>query len=264
MLEYDISGNAPKPLWVFLVNPSSLKFSKAAKYTEIFPLASKQSEVQYQSSEGFTLSISDMKLTTWYCGKSLRPLLEGLQTLIEADIKNKKYAPPILKFQMGAREFAPCVLTKIEWEETAWLGGEPATIKLGIELKEVSKTITRGQVEKAKEKKGEEKKSDRTNSGKPRVKLTPRQRSSTSELAKKYLEGNVAIWGTEVQSAVKSKKYKLSTDADTGDVTLLGANGKKLGMVAKSTGSEFLAGDKNTTVAVLKGKKAPVVKERVR
>ncbi|BAZ39403.1 hypothetical protein NIES4101_53560 [Calothrix sp. NIES-4101] len=264
LLEYDISGNAPKPLWVFLVNPSSLRFSKSAKYTDIYPLAAKQSEVQYQASEGQTLSISNLKMTTWYYGKSLRPLLEGLQKLIEADIKNKKYAPPILKFQMGSREFAPCVLSKIEWEETAWLGGEPATITLGIELKEVAKTITRGQIEKAKEKKGEEKKSDRERAEKPRVKLTQRQRAAASELAKKYLESNVAIWDSSVQAAVKSKKYKLSTSEDTGEVTATGVNGAKLGVVAKSTGTEFLAGDKNTTIATLKGKKAPVVKEKVR
>lgn len=264
LLEYDISGNTPKPLWVFLVNPQSLKFSKAAKYTEIYPLAAKQSELQYQASEGFSLSINNLSMTSWYWGKSLRPLLEGLQKLIEADIKNKKFAPPILKFQMGSREFGPCVLTKIEWEESAWLGGEPAALTLSIELKEIAKTITRGQIEKAKQTKSEQSKSQREKAGKPRTKLTQRQRASASGLAKKFLEANISTWDTAIQSAIKTSKYKLITSEDTGEISMIGTNGKTLGTVGKSTGTEFLAGGKNTTIATLQGKKLAVTREKIR
>lgn len=260
LLEYDISGAAPKPLWIFLVNPQSLKFSKSARYNEIFPLASKQSELQYSSTEGQTLSIADLTLTTWYEGKSLKPVLEGITKLLEADINNKKYSPPVLKFQMGSRTFAPCVLTKIDWQETAWLGGEPATVKLSLELKEIAKVVSRGQIESARDTRLRNALNQREQSGRPRTRLTDRQRAETSATAKKYLESNVSVWSAEVQAAVKGKKYKVTTNADTGEIKLIGANNKQLGLIGKTDGKVFGAGEKVTTIPTLQGKKPPSTK----
>jgi biotin carboxyl carrier protein len=257
LLEYDISGNAPKPLWLFLVNPQVLRFQRNAKYAEISPLASKQSELQYTGSEGLSLSIQNLILMTWYEGKSLRPLLEGVNKLLEADINNKKYSPPILKFQMGAREFGPCVLTSVQWDEAAWLGGEPATVQLSLELKEVPKAVSRGKVEASTNKQVEEAKQTREKQGKPRLKLTERQRADASNAAKKYLEKNVNVWSADIQAAIKGNKYKLSTDADSGVVTMIGVGGAKLGVVLVNLGSEIKAGAGVTTIATMKGAKPP-------
>ncbi|MCC5636325.1 hypothetical protein LC593_10735 [Nostoc sp. CHAB 5844] len=257
LLEYDISGNNPKPLWLFLVNPQSLRFSREAKYTEISPLASQRSEIQYTATTGQTLSIPDLILQTWYCGKSLRPLIEGIQRLMEADIKNKKYAPPILKFQMGTREFGPCVLTNIQWEESAWLGGEPASVRLGLELKEVPKAISRGEIEQQKTKNLEAAKATREKQGKPRLPLTDRQRADAVAAAKKYLEANIKQWAADVQAAIRGNKYKLSTDANTGTVTMIGTGGKAIGKVLVWDGFAVKTGQGITTIPLVSGGKAP-------
>lgn len=257
LLEYDISGNAAKPLWLFLVNPQSLRFSREAKYTEISPLASQRSEIQYTATTGQTLSIPDLILQTWYCGKSLRPLIEGINLLIEADIKKKKYAPPILKFQWGTREFGPCVLTNIQWEESAWLGGEPASVRLGLELKEAPKAISRGEIEQQKTKALETAKTTREKQGKPRLPLTDRQRSDASTAAKKYLETNIKQWAADVQATIRSNKYKLSTDASSGAVTMIGIGGKAIGKVLVWDGFQANTGQGVTTIPLVTGGKAP-------
>ncbi|PHJ59600.1 hypothetical protein VF14_09010 [Nostoc linckia z18] len=257
LLEYDISGNVAKPLWLFLVNPQSLRFSREAKYTEISPLASQRSEVQYTATTGQTLSIPDLILQTWYCGKSLRPLIEGINLLLEADIKNKKYSPPILKFQWGTREFGPCVLTSIQWEESAWLGGEPASVKLGLELKEVPKAISRGEVEQQKTKNLETTKTTREKQSKPRLPLTDRQRADASAAAKKYLETNIKQWAADVQAAIRGNKYKLSTDASSGAVSMTGAGGKTIGTVLAWDGFQAKTGQGVTTIPLVTGGKAP-------
>lgn len=260
LLEYDISGNAPKALWLFLVNPQSLKFSKSAEYNEIKPLGSKVSELQYTSSGGRSLSISEIVMQTWYCGKSLRPLLEGVQKLLEADIKNKKYSPPILKFQMGAREFGPCVLTKLDWDESAWLGGEPASVRLNLELREVPKVVSRGEIEKAKEKATESAKTTREQQSKPRLPLTDRQRSDGSAAAKKYLETNINSWAADVQAVIRGNKYKLATDKSSGQVVMSDTSGKKLGVVLVWDGVTGRAGTGVTTIATMKNVKPPEYK----
>jgi hypothetical protein len=257
LLEYDISGNTPKALWLFLLNPQTLKFLKTAEYNEIKPLGSKVSQMQYTSSGGISLSISELILQTWYCGKSLRPLLEGVQKLMEADIKNKKYSPPILKFQMGAREFGPCVLTKLDWDESAWLGGEPASVRLNLELREVPKVVSRGEIEKAKEKATESAKTTREQQGKPRLPLTDRQRSDGSAAAKKYLEININSWAADVQAAIRGSKYKLATDKSSGQVVMNDATGKKLGVVLVWDGATGKAGAGITTIATMKNVKPP-------
>ncbi len=257
LLEYDISGNSPKPLWLFLVNPQSLKFSKTAEYNEIKPLGSKVSELQYTSSSGRSLSISELILQTWYCGKSLRPLLEGVQKLLEADVKNKKYSPPILKFQMGAREFGPCVLTKLDWDESAWLGGEPASVRLNLELREVPKVVSRGEIEKAKEKATSSAKTTREQQGKPRLPLTDRQRSDGSNAAKKYLQANINSWIADVQAAIRGNKYKLATNKSSGQVVMSDEGGKKLGTVLVWDGTTGKAGAGITTIATMKNVKPP-------
>jgi hypothetical protein len=260
LLEYDFNGNQPKPLWTFLVNPQSLKIKNQANYTEIKPLAATGSEIQYQSTDGQTLSISDMDLRTWYYGKSLRPLLEGLNKLLESDIKNQKYSPPILKFKMGSREFGPCVLTQIQWDETAWLGGEPASVKLGLELRQVTKATSRGEIEKRQTKLVSDLKKDREKRKLPRIPLTDRQRKDASSSAKKYLETNISIFTPDIQTAIRGNQYALSTDKDTGKVKMIGKGGKELGVVLVWDGRSGKAGQGVTTLPTAKDKKLPELK----
>jgi hypothetical protein len=66
-----------------------------------------------------------------------------------------------------------------------------------------------------------------------------------------------------VQAAIAKNNYKLSTDADTGDVTMLGDKGQKLGVVLRSLGDGNQRGDsKTTTIPLAQGAKHPEIKPK--
>lgn len=261
LLEYDIEGKKEKPLWLFLVNPATLDYQDSAEYNEVSPLASKVKVRQYSGSSGARLTISDLLLSTYCLGKSLKPLTEGIQALLKAKPEENKFSPPVLLFRWGTKRFGPCVLTDVKWTESAWLGGEAARIKMSLTLEEVPKPPTKADIEakkKAKEKADQDK---RSSSGKPAQKLTERQRKEASDKAKEFLKANSQNWSADIQSAVEKGNYKLATDADTGDVTMFDVKGKKLGVVLRSLGDKRqLANDKITTIPVKKDAKVPELK----
>ncbi len=261
LLEYDIEGKKEKPLWLFLVNPATLDYQDSAEYSEVSPLASRVKVKQYNASSGAELTISDLLFSTYCLGKSLKPLTEGIQALLKAKTEENKFAPPVLMFRWGTKRFGPCVLTDVKWTESAWLGGEAARLKMSLTLEEIPKPLTKAEIEakqKLKDKADEQK---REKDGKPPIKLTDRQRQEASTKAKEYLKANTKVWAPDIQSAIEKGNYKLSTDADTGDVTMVDVTGKKLGVVLKSLGDkQQSATDKITTIPLTKDAKVPELK----
>lgn len=261
LLEYDINGKEEKPLWRFLVNPASLDYQESAEYNEVAPLASKVKVKQYSGASGAKLTISDLLFSTYCYGKSLKPLTEGITALLKARTEENKFAPPVLMFRWGSKRFGPCVLSDAKWTESAWLGGEAARIKMSLSLEEVPKPPSKAEIEakkKLKEKADQQKRSD---GGKPPIKLTDRQLKEASTKAATYLKANTKTWAPDIQSAIDKGNYKLSTDADTGNVTMFDAKGTKLGVVLKSLGDkQQTANDKITTIPVKKDAKIPDLK----
>jgi hypothetical protein len=260
LLEYDIEGKKEKALWHFLVNPATLKYSDSADYNEVSPLASKVKVKQYSSSSGLKLKISDLLFSVYCLGKSLRPLTEGIDALLKAKTEENQFAPPVLMFRWGSKRFAPCVLIDVEWDESAWLGGEAARVKMSLTLEEIPKPLTTAEIEAKKKTKGKADQEKRSQAGKPPLKLTERQRKEASDKAKEYLKANTQNWTADVQAAIE-KGYKLATDAETGDVTMFDAKGKKLGVVLRSLGDkQQIANDKITTIPLKKDAKIPELK----
>ena len=259
LIEYDIEGKTEKAAWTFLIHPQSLKFNDAAKYNEISPLASSVANLQYEHSTGATLSISDLLMDTWCLGKSLRPVIDGVRALLKAKTDQGKFSPMVLAFRWGSFRFSPCVLTDIDWEVTRVLSGEPARVKMSITLKEIPKPLTRAEKD-AKEKQKQALVADRrVAEGKPKLPLTQRQAEDASKAAKDYLISNKSNFSADVQAAIASNKYKLSTDRDSGNVSML-VDDKVIGIVLRSLGSSVIANSKITTIPTKENVKLPELK----
>lgn len=261
LLEYDMNGKEEKPLWFFLVNPRALQFQDQAEYGTVSPLATKAKHRFYNAASGATLRISDLVFSLYCLGRSARPLIDGARALLRAKPEENKFAPPVLMFRMGRRRFGPCILTSVDWSEEAWLGGDPARVKMSLVLEEIARPLTPAELEaKAKAKEQAERDKNKAED-KPKLPLTQRQREEASKAAKEYLTKNAEEWDANVQSLVKRGAYKLSTDEKTGDVTMFDSKGQKLGTVLRALGDKKLLANKTITTIPLKtGGKVPELK----
>jgi hypothetical protein len=230
LMEYSIDPTTEKKLWTFLYNPSVLRFSGDAKYSESGTFAAREQDMQYGNSTGLTLEIPNLYLDSYCLGKSLKPLLEGIDELRKADIKQSRFSPPILSFVFGSRRFSPCVLTRVGWDEVNWLGGEPARAQMNLTLQQIPEPGKLGLGAIAPELQSlDQLPAD----------LTERQREEGSAAAKEHLNANIQTLSPEVQGLVRSNAYKLGTDAATGDVTMVRADGTAIGVVGRWDGKEL-------------------------
>lgn len=125
-------------LFEFLYNCETLEHSYDIRHVEAETALSSVQNQHYGSTTGKVLRLNDLLMESWGSQKSLRPLLEKLRSLSIADPTNGVYAPPTIYFAWGSYISPPSVLTEgISWTETAWLGGEPAEVRLNLTLKEV-------------------------------------------------------------------------------------------------------------------------------
>lgn len=233
LLLYSPEIDEEQAAWGFLLSPSSLKFSRSAEYGEQSSFAAKVRDRQYSQTSGKTLSIPNIILSTWYYRKSVGPLIDGINTLLEA--KEDQFAPPILSFVMGRRRFAPCVLTEISWDETAWLGGDPATVNLSMTLAEIpTPGLKRDAVTPESPELGEGE-----TSSSPRNELTDRQRKEASDAAKKYLQDNREKFAKAVDDKIRANAYFLETDPETGIVSMLDSAKDLIGTVGTYNGQDF-------------------------
>lgn len=223
---------ASQPIWQFQYNPSSLKFRTSAEYAEQKTLSGDVPEQQFFTTSGTTLQISQIYLDSYCLGKSLQPLLDGIEALLMAKVDKQQYSPPVLTFIFGTRRFGPCVLTECEWTETAWLSGAPAKAEMSLSFKEVP--VDRKTADKAIAPKD-------SKDGAPRIKLTERQRKEGSDkaIANLIAPATLAKLSASVQGTIKSKAYKVSTDENTGDVILYDAKGNKLGAIGRYDGTKL-------------------------
>jgi hypothetical protein len=125
-------------LYSFLYNPETKDFSRAISYESPETALTSVQELQYRNTAGRVLKLDNLLLDSYSSGKSLKPLIEGLQSLAVADVKNGIYSPPAVYFSWGSELFGPAVLTdNISWQETLWLGGVPAQARISLTLTEV-------------------------------------------------------------------------------------------------------------------------------
>jgi hypothetical protein len=236
LMEYKLTGGGDR-LWELWYPPQTLKFSGSANYTEQATLSAREHDWQYGSSTGLKLEIPNLVLDGYCLGRSVQPLVDGLEELRKAKPKEGIFAPPVLLFAFGGRRFGPCVLTDIQWEEVAWLSGEAARLQLSITLQEVPKPPNAGTpTEPAADTSAAQKEKD----GKPRKPLTIRQRQDGSAKALAWLKANPVALPAQLKAVVSASTFRLSTDTDSGDVKISGADGTALGTVGRWDGRTFL------------------------
>lgn len=221
-------------LFTFLTNPEELQWQRSAIYSEAATAVTTVQAQQYYHTRGRTLQLNDLLMETWFSKRSLRPLLEGLQKLLVPNLQSKVFAPPVLRFVWGTQNFGPCVLTDLDWRETGWLNGEPATIRLSMTLTEIpppDSDLASRIVKQQKESK--------TAKDDLKTPLTDRQRADASTEAQKWLNTNQKKLPQQIQERLKTKRYKLSTDPKTGSVTMTDEKSTALGIVGKWDGRAF-------------------------
>jgi len=255
LVEFDLSGEE-KPAWLFLINPRSIRYQESANFTAVSTKASPIPHQHYTGGSGTTLAIPDLLLWTFICGKSSKPLLTGLSELMKAKPDRDLFTPPLLLLRMGRLRFGPCVLSQIEREETAWLDGDPAQVKLSITLLEVPRPLSEAEKAAVAERRAAQEAAARERQGQPRTALTDRQQQEASTLAKEWLEGNTAAFAGNVQALLNSDRYTLRVSADTGDVTMLGSDGAAIGVVLRYTGRAVRT-QGVTTVPLAQGQSLP-------
>lgn len=244
LYEYEMTGNASKPRWPFLVNPESLGIKNQMKVGEAETQGSRCANIQYQSASGQTLSLKNIVMETWYLGLEQQSLLDGLNRLLEADIDKNIYSAPLLSFVMGAYRFGPCFLSSIQYDIKAMLNGAPAYVVMSLELREVLKAKSRGQKEQDKRDRSSLTRADKQAQGNLRNPLTPRQQSEAIAAAKKFLSSQKELFTGDIQALINTDKYKLAVDTTTGDVNFSNASNKVLGAVFRWDGSAAVV---NTT-----------------
>lgn len=220
-------------VWNFLINPSVLSYSRSAVYSDTQTWAAKKQDIQYFTTNGQTLKMPNIILDSWHDGRSLRPLIEGINALLEAQIDQNRYYPPVLSFVWGSTRFAPCVLTEVTWDEAAWLSGEPATVVLNLTFREVPEPRSRGTAAADTQLAPNEEASEQ---GSPRLPLTDAQASQASTYANQFLDQNLNNWSPEIQAQVRSDSYRLLTNRATGDVQMLNPDGTVIGTVLRWNG----------------------------
>jgi hypothetical protein len=142
----------PEPsdaVWSFLSNPSQMKFTGGdADYAEAVPHLASAPYLQYKGNTPEILEIDDILLECWCEGKSLMPLLDGLDKLkrislgvasgADDEAKSKaKFEPPTLSFVWGERRFEPCKLISATWNESRWIDGVPAGGRLSLRFQKI-------------------------------------------------------------------------------------------------------------------------------
>jgi hypothetical protein len=237
LMEY-ASGNeaATARLWNFLYNPQRIEWSREAVYAEGATYGTWVPHQQYQNSTGRMLRLPSVILEAWWLGKSVQPLLDGINALTRAQLSDRNYSPPVLSLVLGQRTvLAPCVLTRINVVEAGWLaGGQAARAQVDIDLLEVpSESIDRGQEATVAT-------PNENTEGRPRLPLTERQRRDASAAAKAHIETQSSIYIPSVTAAIESSSYFLATDETTGDVGYYDENRNLIGTVGRWDGEEFL------------------------
>ena len=200
----------------FLYNPERLAFSRSARNVEAVVIGAPINDQNYLGSSGKRLELSDLLLDSFDAGKSLKPLLEGLESLVLPIESGSAIASPSagspagspvpfasqrVFFSWGKQRFGPAIVTEISWEETAWLDGEPAAARVNLSLTQVpsvdpvSSANTVEAVAVAE-----------------RGELTERQQGEGASAALGYLHDSLASLPTTGRLSLQSGRYQIAAD----------------------------------------------------
>lgn len=238
LLEYQRDPTIQRRLFTFWYNPQTLRFSRGAKYSSTETFAAKVQDQQYGYTEGWSLEIPDCYIDTYCMERSARIFKQGIDSLLEARLEKGEFAPPVVSFVFGGQIFAPAVVTKASWDESAWVGGDPARVKFSLSLLQIP--VDRD--EKSQElqlKQDDPKLAANEKDGKPRKPLTPRQNQEGSDKGKDWLKANTAKLDPQTQKLVRSGQFKMTTNPNSGDVSLIDSKGKTVAIVGRWNGTAF-------------------------
>lgn len=219
----------------FLFNPERIRYSREAIYATSPTAASSTQRKDYQYTSNLKIDIPDLLLETSGEGKSVRPLLEGLNELLVADTVNNSLEPPLIGFRWGTESIYPAVLESISYETVAWLGGEPASGRLSI-------TLTQVPLPDNQPSQSQPPSADELNT----VALTDRQRQDARTAAATWLNSNINSLRPRVREKVRSRAFRYLTNTN-GEVRITDSEGNDLGLVGTYNGTTLDTSRNNVT-----------------
>jgi hypothetical protein len=254
LLDYNTVGAEESVVYTFLMNPCQVDFGPyVADYTEIPTLSNKTPNQVFNHSNDGTLVISDMILSSYYFGKSLRPIIEGAIALTKAETENNIYAPKILSFRMGSERFEPCVMQQVKYNRDTSLGGEAAKITMSMTLLKVPKPVTKFQQEQSDQKRRNDVVSSNIKKGSPPLPLSVREQNDIMKAAKEYIVKMLPrLDQSSIVSPFKNGNYEIKVDKNTG-VASFYSNGANLGSIVQSNGKKIVGGTGITSLKLKPG-----------
>ncbi|MBD2060514.1 hypothetical protein H6F88_31730 [Oculatella sp. FACHB-28] len=221
--------------FVFLYNPEAIRSRRQALYDVAPTTATSAPRRDYKYTTAITKTFSNLLLETSGEGRSVRPIIEEIQTLMVADVVNNSYEPPLVYFNWGTEMFGPAQLDDLDWEETAWLGGEPASVRLSI-------TLTQVPLPDNQPSQSQPPTADELNT----VSLTDRQRQDARAAAGTWLNSNINTLRPRVRERVRSRSFRYLTNAN-GEVRITDSEGNDLGLVGTYNGTTLDTSRNNVT-----------------
>jgi len=224
----------------FLANPEKLEFSGlGASYASVKPHLAKAPYLQFQNTEAEALDVKDVMLETWCEGKTIKPLIDGLRKLVEANTGEGEFEPPTLSFVWGERRFEPCKLISVDWSENKWLSGNPAGARLSLKL------IRIPEPNRTPEDPFDTPLNDDPSEGLENtlpglrtdvLELTDRQLEDAREGAQQTLLDNLSLYSDEVQEIIRGELFTLIPSTD-GVVRMFAGEAKEeIGVVGQWIG----------------------------
>jgi hypothetical protein len=246
------SNDAPIPedediVFRFLANPEKLEFSGlGASYASVKPHLAKAPYLQFQNTEAEVLDVKDVMLETWCEGKTIKPLIDGLRKLVEANTGEGEFEPPTLSFVWGERRFEPCKLMSVNWSENKWLSGNPAGARLSLKLVRIPEPNRTP--ENPFDNPLNDDPSEGLDNSSPGLRtdvleLTDRQLEDAREGAQQTLLDNLSLYSDEVQEIIRGERFSLIPSTD-GVVRMFAGEAKEeIGVVGQWIGE---TGEMNT------------------
>jgi hypothetical protein len=213
-------------VWKFLVNPEQIRIEGGdAAYESLLPHLGDRPELFYKGNSPRTMDLPNLWLETWFHGKSVMPLLEGITALMRSNPDNREYEPPTMQFVWGTRRFGPCKVIKATWVEDKWLGGEPAGVRLNLTLQEVNEEAVSDPYEPPLPPQ------DSPETAAP-IELTPRQVDEFNSAARQWLKDNATTQGFDAIVAYTLSQQEFITRPSTdGTCVVADVEGKQIGTI---------------------------------
>lgn len=221
--------------YVFLYNPETIKGRRQAVYDTAPTAATSTPRRDYKYTTSVTKTFPNLLLETSGEGRSVRSIIEEIQSLMVADTANNSYDPPLVYFNWGTENFGPAQIDDIDWEETAWLGGEPASVRLSITLTQVPSPDNQPS-------QSQPPTSEELNT----VNLTDRQRQDARTAAGNWLNSNINNLRPRVRERVRSRSFRYLTNTN-GEVRITDAQGTALGLIGTYNGTTLDTERNNVT-----------------